>query len=140
MYVSSPQSFPNQDGMRAQLESHVESLEKQADLTALAERADSSSLIDLIVVTDSEAVLGIGGKCDLVKTARTRTRTLDGLTTLRFQTKVWVELPSPSPRPLFTPSELVSNPTESYPSSWTPVPITTFSSATRCTSDGSEAG
>ena len=47
--------------MRAQLESHVESLEKQADLTALAERADSSSLIDLIVVTDSEAVLGIGG-------------------------------------------------------------------------------
>jgi malic enzyme len=48
--------------MRAQLESHVESLEKQADLTALAERADSSSLIDLIVVTDSEAVLGIGGK------------------------------------------------------------------------------
>jgi malate dehydrogenase (oxaloacetate-decarboxylating) len=56
------QSFPNQDGMRAQLEAHVESLEKQADLTALAERADSSSLIDLIVVTDSEAVLGIGGK------------------------------------------------------------------------------
>ncbi|KAG7566970.1 hypothetical protein FFLO_01229 [Filobasidium floriforme] len=53
-------SFPNQDGMRAQLEAHVESLEKQADLTALAERADSSSLIDLIVVTDSEAVLGIG--------------------------------------------------------------------------------
>jgi malic enzyme len=48
--------------MRAQLEAHVESLEKQADLTALAERADSSSLIDLIVVTDSEAVLGIGGK------------------------------------------------------------------------------
>jgi malic enzyme len=47
--------------MRAQLEAHVESLEKQADLTALAERADSSSLIDLIVVTDSEAVLGIGG-------------------------------------------------------------------------------
>jgi malic enzyme len=43
------------------LEAHVESLEKQADLTALAERADSSSLIDLIVVTDSEAVLGIGG-------------------------------------------------------------------------------
>ena len=61
-YVSGrTQSFPNQDGMRAQLEAHVESLEKQADLTALAERADSSSLIDLIVVTDSEAVLGIGG-------------------------------------------------------------------------------
>ena len=79
MYVSSPQSFPNQDGMRAQLESHVESLEKQADLTALAERADSSSLIDLIVVTDSEAVLGIGGKCGAVaKTKGTRTRTSMG--------------------------------------------------------------
>lgn len=46
--------------MRAQLEAHVASLEKQADLTELAKRSDSSSLIDLIVVTDSEAVLGIG--------------------------------------------------------------------------------
>ncbi|KAJ9124350.1 hypothetical protein QFC22_001150 [Naganishia vaughanmartiniae] len=53
-------SFPNQDGMRAQLESHVESMAKQSDLTALASRTDSASLIDLIVVTDSEAVLGIG--------------------------------------------------------------------------------
>jgi malate dehydrogenase (oxaloacetate-decarboxylating) len=55
-------SFPNQDGMRAQLESHVESMGKQSDLTALASRTDSASLIDLIVVTDSEAVLGIGGE------------------------------------------------------------------------------
>lgn len=48
--------------MRAQLEAHVDDLAKQADLTALASRTDSASLIDLIVVTDSEAVLGIGGE------------------------------------------------------------------------------
>lgn len=54
-------SFPNQDSMRANLESHVKSLERQADLKTLASRTDSASLIDLIVVTDSEAVLGIGG-------------------------------------------------------------------------------
>jgi hypothetical protein len=55
------QSFPNQDSMRANLESHVKSLERQEDLKTLASRTDSDSLIDLIVVTDSEAVLGIGG-------------------------------------------------------------------------------
>lgn len=53
-------SLPNQDRMRADLEAHVESLAKQADLTALASRTDSASLVDLIVVTDSEAILGIG--------------------------------------------------------------------------------
>lgn len=53
-------SFPNQDSMKANLESHVKSLERQADLKTLASRTDSDSLIDLIVVTDSEAVLGIG--------------------------------------------------------------------------------
>jgi malate dehydrogenase (oxaloacetate-decarboxylating) len=47
--------------MRANLESHVKSLERQEDLKTLASRTDSDSLIDLIVVTDSEAVLGIGG-------------------------------------------------------------------------------
>jgi malic enzyme len=56
------QSFPNQDSMKANLESHVKSLERQADLKTLASRTDSDSLIDLIVVTDSEAVLGIGGE------------------------------------------------------------------------------
>jgi malate dehydrogenase (oxaloacetate-decarboxylating) len=44
--------------MRAQLESHMHDLNRQADIDERA--TDSDSPIDLVVVTDSEAILGIG--------------------------------------------------------------------------------
>ncbi|CED85069.1 malate dehydrogenase [Phaffia rhodozyma] len=54
-------SFPNADGMAAQLKSHLYSLNRQADLNERAGEDDSKAApIDLIVVTDSEAILGIG--------------------------------------------------------------------------------
>ncbi|CEL52389.1 malate dehydrogenase (oxaloacetate-decarboxylating) [Rhizoctonia solani AG-1 IB] len=48
-------SYPNADGMRAQLEAHVESLNYEPDVSD-----PNAGPIDLIVVTDSEAILGIG--------------------------------------------------------------------------------
>ncbi|CAE7081670.1 unnamed protein product [Rhizoctonia solani] len=48
-------SYPNADGMRAQLEAHVESLNHDPDVSDPHEGS-----IDLVVVTDSEAILGIG--------------------------------------------------------------------------------
>ncbi|KEP53603.1 putative NAD-dependent malic enzyme [Rhizoctonia solani 123E] len=48
-------SYPNADGMRAQLEAHVESLNYEVDVSD-----PNEGPIDLIVVTDSEAILGIG--------------------------------------------------------------------------------
>ncbi|KAL7410185.1 malate dehydrogenase [Mrakia frigida] len=54
-------SFPNADGMGAQLSSHLYSLNRQADLSENKTDANKRSApIDLIVVTDSEAILGIG--------------------------------------------------------------------------------
>ncbi|CAE6476684.1 unnamed protein product [Rhizoctonia solani] len=49
------QSYPNADGMRAQLEAHVESLNYEPDVSD-----PHAGPIDLVVVTDSEAILGIG--------------------------------------------------------------------------------
>jgi len=55
------QSFPNADGMAAQLSSHLYSLNRQADLSEnKTDTNKRSAPIDLIVVTDSEAILGIG--------------------------------------------------------------------------------
>ncbi|CAE6459903.1 unnamed protein product [Rhizoctonia solani] len=48
-------SYPNADGMRAQLEAHVESLNYEPDVSD-----PHAGPIDLVVVTDSEAILGIG--------------------------------------------------------------------------------
>ncbi|QRV86174.1 malate dehydrogenase [Ceratobasidium sp. AG-Ba] len=48
-------SYPNADGMRAQMEAHVESLNAQPDVSD-----PNPGPIDLVVVTDSEAILGIG--------------------------------------------------------------------------------
>ncbi|KAG9082409.1 NAD-dependent malic enzyme, mitochondrial [Ceratobasidium sp. 370] len=48
-------SYPNADGMRAQLEAHVEALNPQPDVSD-----PNPGPIDLVVVTDSEAILGIG--------------------------------------------------------------------------------
>ncbi|KAG8715915.1 NAD-dependent malic enzyme, mitochondrial [Ceratobasidium sp. 423] len=48
-------SYPNADGMRAQLEAHVESLNYEPDVSD-----PNAGPIDLVVVTDSEAILGIG--------------------------------------------------------------------------------
>ncbi|CCO26081.1 malate dehydrogenase (oxaloacetate-decarboxylating) [Rhizoctonia solani AG-1 IB] len=45
-------SYPNADGMRAQLEAHVESLNYEPDVSD-----PNAGPIDLIVVTDSEAIL-----------------------------------------------------------------------------------
>lgn len=51
-------SFPNSDGMRAQLESHLSDINRTADVAYDSGKANEA--IDLIVVTDSEAILGIG--------------------------------------------------------------------------------
>ena len=56
----SSQSFPNQDGMRAQLESHLADINRTADVAY--DKTKPNDAIDLVVVTDSEAILGIGGK------------------------------------------------------------------------------
>ncbi len=53
------QSFPNQDGMRAQLEAHLMDVNRTADYTY--DREKMKDAIDLVVITDSEAILGIGG-------------------------------------------------------------------------------
>ncbi|QRW00220.1 malate dehydrogenase [Ceratobasidium sp. AG-Ba] len=50
-----PRFYPNADGMRAQMEAHVESLNAQPDVSD-----PNPGPIDLVVVTDSEAILGIG--------------------------------------------------------------------------------
>lgn len=47
--------------MRAQLESHLSDINRTADVAHDPER--SGDAIDLVVVTDSEAILGIGGQC-----------------------------------------------------------------------------
>jgi len=58
--ISEPfQSFPNSDGMRAQLESHLGDINRTADVAY--DSGKSNDAIDLVVVTDSEAILGIGG-------------------------------------------------------------------------------
>lgn len=46
--------------MRAQLESHLRDVNRTADVTYDKEHAGDA--IDLVVVTDSEAILGIGGE------------------------------------------------------------------------------
>lgn len=47
--------------MRAQLQSHLYSLNRQADLSENKTKDNERTApIDLIVVTDSEAILGIG--------------------------------------------------------------------------------
>ncbi|GFZ51455.1 NAD-ME [Saitozyma sp. JCM 24511] len=51
-------SFPNQDGMRAQLESHLSDVNRTADVAY--DSGNPNDAIDLVVVTDSEAILGIG--------------------------------------------------------------------------------
>ncbi|ORY29162.1 putative malate dehydrogenase [Naematelia encephala] len=51
-------SFPNSDGMRAQLESHLNDINRTADVAY--HEHESTDAIDLVVVTDSEAILGIG--------------------------------------------------------------------------------
>ncbi|EJU01041.1 malate dehydrogenase [Dacryopinax primogenitus] len=48
-------SFPNADGMRAQLEAHVDAIDNKPDVNDAA-----PGPIDLVVVTDSESILGIG--------------------------------------------------------------------------------
>jgi malate dehydrogenase (oxaloacetate-decarboxylating) len=54
------QSFPNQDGMGAQLESHLRDINRTADVHF--EPGKPNDAIDLVVVTDAEAILGIGGE------------------------------------------------------------------------------
>jgi malate dehydrogenase (oxaloacetate-decarboxylating) len=54
------QSFPNQDGMKAQLEGHLMDVNRTADYTYDSEKMRDA--IDVVVVTDSEAILGIGGE------------------------------------------------------------------------------
>ncbi|WVR09208.1 hypothetical protein IAU60_006270 [Kwoniella sp. DSM 27419] len=51
-------SFPNQDGMRAQLEGHLLDVNRTADVAFDSNKPDDA--IDLVVVTDAEAILGIG--------------------------------------------------------------------------------
>ncbi|WVN91118.1 uncharacterized protein L203_106368 [Cryptococcus depauperatus CBS 7841] len=51
-------SFPNQDGMRAQLEGHLLDINRTADVAYDSNKPNDA--IDLVVVTDSEAILGIG--------------------------------------------------------------------------------
>lgn len=51
-------SFPNRDSMRAQLEAQLLDINRTADITSHFEALDDR--IDLVVVTDSEAILGIG--------------------------------------------------------------------------------
>ncbi|WVQ93380.1 hypothetical protein IAU59_000449 [Kwoniella sp. CBS 9459] len=51
-------SFPNQDGMRAQLEGHLTDVNRTADVAYDANNPNDA--IDLVVVTDAEAILGIG--------------------------------------------------------------------------------
>ncbi|KAI9636546.1 malate dehydrogenase [Dioszegia hungarica] len=51
-------SFPNQDGMKSQLEGHLMDVNRTADYTYDQEKMKDA--IDLVVVTDSEAILGIG--------------------------------------------------------------------------------
>ncbi|ORX38939.1 putative malate dehydrogenase [Kockovaella imperatae] len=51
-------SFPNADGMRAQLESHLADVNRTADVAY--DKTKPNDAIDLVVVTDSEAILGIG--------------------------------------------------------------------------------
>ena len=46
--------------MRAQLESHLSDINRTADVAHDPGKANEA--IDLIVVTDSEAILGIGGE------------------------------------------------------------------------------
>jgi malate dehydrogenase (oxaloacetate-decarboxylating) len=47
--------------MRAQLESHLKDINRTADVAYDA--GNPNDAIDLVVVTDSEAILGIGGEC-----------------------------------------------------------------------------
>ncbi|WWC97724.1 hypothetical protein V866_004609 [Kwoniella sp. B9012] len=51
-------SFPNQDGMRAQLEGHLLDVNRTADVAY--DSNNPHDAIDLVVVTDAEAILGIG--------------------------------------------------------------------------------
>ena len=46
--------------MRAQLESHLHDINRTADIRY--EPGKPNDAIDLVVVTDAEAILGIGGK------------------------------------------------------------------------------
>lgn len=46
--------------MRAQLESHLHDVNRTADVAY--NRSEVRDAIDLVVVTDSEAILGIGGQ------------------------------------------------------------------------------
>lgn len=52
------QSYPNKDGMRAQLLAHLHDINRVADVAMATE--DPKETIDLVVVTDAEAILGIG--------------------------------------------------------------------------------
>ncbi|WRT68875.1 uncharacterized protein IL334_005856 [Kwoniella shivajii] len=51
-------SFPNQDSMRAQLEGHLSDVNRTADVAY--DSNNPHDAIDLVVVTDAEAILGIG--------------------------------------------------------------------------------
>ncbi|KAL7421414.1 NAD-dependent malic enzyme, mitochondrial [Cryptotrichosporon argae] len=51
-------SYPNHDGMRAQLEAQLEDVNRTADVAYNAK--ETQDAIDLVVITDSEGVLGIG--------------------------------------------------------------------------------
>ncbi|WWD21006.1 hypothetical protein CI109_105487 [Kwoniella shandongensis] len=51
-------SFPNQDAMRAQLQAHLSDVNRTADVAFDENKPDDA--IDLVVVTDAEAILGIG--------------------------------------------------------------------------------
>ncbi|EKD03860.1 malate dehydrogenase [Trichosporon asahii var. asahii CBS 8904] len=51
-------SYPNKDGMRAQLLAHLHDINRVADVAMASE--DPKETIDLVVVTDAEAILGIG--------------------------------------------------------------------------------
>jgi hypothetical protein len=101
------QSFPNQDGMYAQLESHLSDINRTADLNHETRRKKNAA-IDLVVVTDSEAILGIGGEFGVAIAA---------WQTWRSQTRELEVLPSRPRNPLSTRSEQVSTQTGSYLSS-----------------------
>ena len=112
--IVTAQSFPNSDGMRAQLESHLSDINRTADVAY--DSGNSGEAIDLIVVTDSEAILGIGGE-----------QTFDTLRLL-VQTRVLEASRYPRPNRHCTPLAQALIRTESCQSFWTLEPIITHSS------------
>lgn len=106
--------------MRAQLEAHLMDVNRTADYTY--DREKMKDAIDLVVITDSEAILGIGGMSCLLPLGWQRwiggykpngpacswgfCRMTEAAArqTLTTQTRVWAVSPSPPPNPPCTRS------------------------------------